>query len=213
MSDRDLATLLGLADGDRPLPPGVEDRLLADVLSTASQPRSTVSRPMRELRPAPPPPDTPRRWWVTPAATAAAVAAVLAIGLSIPRPQTGIAPTDQPSSTTPLPAPATLTGAELCSELATGLVDTGLVGRAVIVSNLSPGSLERVAGLTAELADRLDNDPVAPAVAGAASRYDAVALALRDGSEHVNAAHSQARTATSETGLLELATTCPVVDP
>jgi hypothetical protein len=211
MNDDDLTTLLGLADGDRPLPPGVEDRLLAGVLATASQPRGTATPPTREVHPVPTVP-TPRRWWVTPAVAAAAIAMVLAIGLSVPRPELGVGPTDRPPSEIEPVAPASLTGPELCAELEDGLVDTGLVGRAVIVSNIAPDAMERVAALTTELTSRLRDDDPATArdLDDAVARFETVALALRDTTDRADAAHARARTAVSETSLFELAGTCPI---
>ena len=77
-----------------------------------------------------------------------------------------------------------------------------------------PRALERLAELTSEFADRLRDDPaLARDLDDAAARFDTVALALRDASDRANAAHTRARTATSVTGLLDLATTCPITGP
>ena len=149
--DEELGELLGLVDGELDLPPGHEERLLEQVLATASIPHS---RDDGEAVPVGDPTSRARRGWLRPALV---VAAVLTVGGAL----VGPALLDRPPVLPPVLSsddvtvdPAGLSVAALCERTDAAAFELDLEVEHAAVDTGDREAAADLVLLLAELADR-----------------------------------------------------------
>lgn len=159
--DEELGELLGLVDGELDLPPGHEERLLEQVLATASIPRGKDDGAAVPVRG---PTSRARRGWLRPALV---VAAVLAVGGALVGPAVlDRAPVLPPvlSSDDVTVDPAGLSVAALCERTDTAASELDLEVENAAVDTDDREAAADLALLLAELADRTGPDDADAAV-------------------------------------------------
>lgn len=220
-TDDELDRLLELADGERPLPGDLEDRLLSEILETAGGDPAMIATGSDNVVTSPGRPDHAapttvvdllrnrpgaarpgRRRLVLTVAAAVLVAAVALAVATIVRdggdPDTGVtAGEGSGAEATPTPTPVSVFDDErLCSELDVALTGAGLVGQVVIVEDLDPAALETASRILAEMAVRptLADAATAAAIAEGIVLIDNAVLEMRRGTVASEAAaHRAAR--------------------
>lgn len=218
--DERLARLLELADGPRPLPPGEEDRLLADILNTAGQRHvdRAVDVDLVIVGGDPTGHDEPAgrgrahrrsRHWLAAAATIAAGVAVVA-GVALPR-----LDASQDRLEVGGVAEAGLAGLEspaLCDRATAVVADLGLLDSASRQTPEDAAALRELAAIVAELDARSHGVGGDRPSAGLSERASLVAAALRLQAQHVDERDRSSAAATRDRAMSLLTEEPPLLE-